>query len=121
MQLVDLINLVPGFLASRYVDKVADALVESTDHVNEAFLHSKMLIQTLSVNVYSTRSRSQGGVFDAFTSTFGIDGEYRIGDDSSHLLLTRAKGTDRGPFQTKPDSDWLGESPRHGLCPPLAR
>lgn len=66
-------------------------------------------MQTLQLNVFSTKADSADYVFDKFTATLGIDAEYQVGFDVSHQLLTRTPSTTDTPFQGKVDKDWFGK------------
>lgn len=70
-----------------------------------------MLLQSQLVNVYPSLTGSPVNVFDSFMSTFGVDGEYRVGIEQPHLLLTMATSPGVHPLQGKPDVDWLGTYP----------
>lgn len=79
-----------------------------TTEINEKFLHTGMLMQTIQLNVFSTKADSSDYVFDKFTATLGIDGEFRVGLDATHQFLTRASSSTDTPFQDKVDKDWFG-------------
>lgn len=78
-----------------------------TTEINEKFLHTGMLMQTIQLSVFSTKADSSHYVFDKFTATLGIDVEIRVGLDATHQLLTRASSITETPFQGKIDRDWF--------------
>lgn len=65
-------------------------------------------MQTLQLNVFSTKTDSSDYVFDKFTATLGIDAEYRVESDFAHQFLTRPLSTTDTPFQGRVDKDWFG-------------
>lgn len=78
-----------------------------TTEINDKFLHTGMLMQTIQLSVFSIKADSSDYVFDEFTATLGIDVEIRVGLDVTHQLLTRASSTTKTPFQGKIDRDWF--------------
>lgn len=79
-----------------------------TTEINEKFLHTGMLMQTIQLSVFSTKADSSDYVFDEFTATLGIDAEFRVGANTTHQLLTRAASSADNPFQGRIDDDWFG-------------
>lgn len=80
------------------------------NRVNEAFIHTRMLIQAIPVTVYSSSPQVSHSIFTPFTASFGIDCEVNFSIDRPHLSLTFAESRSTHPLQDKSDEDWLGKS-----------
>ncbi|KAJ0119924.1 hypothetical protein J7T55_000774 [Diaporthe amygdali] len=87
--------------------KYADILGSTRVLINEEFLHTGVLMQTIQLNAYSTKPDISDQLFDKFTATLGIDGELRVGVDASHQLMTQGISSDETPFEGKVDEDWF--------------
>ncbi|KAK2616047.1 hypothetical protein N8I77_002764 [Diaporthe amygdali] len=88
--------------------RMSQTLANMTNQINEEFLHTGVLMQTIQLNAYSTKPDISDQLFDKFTATLGIDGELRIGVDASHQLMTLGISSDETPFEGKVDADWFG-------------
>ncbi|KAL7935738.1 ankyrin repeat-containing domain protein [Trichoderma chlorosporum] len=92
---------------------IVKSLAETIGKVNDAFVHTKMLVQARVVNIFSTDDDPTKRIFDKFTATLGVAFEYRLPSDKPHLELADAGKIDSYTSALSPNKDWLQFNEAH--------